>query len=249
MGDARPPLVRAPDPARGARAAVADRELELVTWCSGVASIAAGRRWSVYGRPRAAGWRSTASGSTSGPISGRRASSRSASTPRPRPAARSRRGSSSPRPVTPRRAPPSRSGERRRPPRPRQQRRLLAGARGRPRRRRGAAARRRAGLPRPGRPRRPARARRRPRRGRRHGGLLRRRRGARRRARRAQRRGLSAANGSVISSVRSRKRKTSAGRPPARPDGRRSPVGTITSRRSSTRRRFVAETSWPSAAT
>ena len=27
----------------------ADRELELVTWCSGVASIAAGRRWSVTG--------------------------------------------------------------------------------------------------------------------------------------------------------------------------------------------------------
>jgi len=26
-----------------------DRELELVTWCSGVASIAAGRRWSVIG--------------------------------------------------------------------------------------------------------------------------------------------------------------------------------------------------------
>ena len=74
-------------------------------------------------------------------------------------------------------------------------------------------------------------------------------RGARRRAGRAQRRGLSAANGSVISSLRSRKRKTSAGRPPARPEGRRSPVGSITSRRSSTRRRFVAETSWPSAAT
>ena len=28
---------------------LADRELELVTWCSGVASIAAGRRWSVAG--------------------------------------------------------------------------------------------------------------------------------------------------------------------------------------------------------
>jgi acyl-ACP thioesterase len=28
---------------------LADRELELVTWCSGVASIAAGRRWSVTG--------------------------------------------------------------------------------------------------------------------------------------------------------------------------------------------------------
>ena len=28
---------------------VADRALELVTWCSGVASIAAGRRWSVTG--------------------------------------------------------------------------------------------------------------------------------------------------------------------------------------------------------
>src|SRR5262245_50979693 len=28
---------------------VGDRELELTTWCSGVAAIAAGRRWSVTG--------------------------------------------------------------------------------------------------------------------------------------------------------------------------------------------------------
>ena len=62
-------------------------------------------------------------------------------------------------------------------------------------------------------------------------------------------RGRSAAKGSVMARWRSRKRKTSAGRPPARPDGRRSPVGSITARRSSTRRRFVADTSWPSAAT
>ena len=110
VGDARPPLVRAPDPARGARAArrgpragarhvVQRRRLDR-------------RRAALVGlrATAAAGWRSTASGSTSGPTSGRRASSRSASTPRPRTAARSRRGSSSPRPVTPRRAPPSRSG-------------------------------------------------------------------------------------------------------------------------------------------
>ena len=59
-------------------------------------------------------------------------------------------------------------------------------------------------------------------------------------------RGRSAAKGSVIARWRSRKRKTSAGRPPARPDGRRSPVGSITARRSSTRlqvrrRHLVAE--------
>lgn len=55
--------------------------------------------------------------------------------------------------------------------------------------------------------------------------------------------GRNAANGSVTVSVVSRKRNTSAGRPPARPDGRRAPVGTSAPRRSRTRLRFVADTS------
>src|SRR6266545_271448 len=29
-----------------------DRELELTTWCSGLAAVAAGRRWSLGGEPR-----------------------------------------------------------------------------------------------------------------------------------------------------------------------------------------------------
>ncbi len=60
--------------------------------------------------------------------------------------------------------------------------------------------------------------------------------------------GRSAAKGSVIASVCSRKRNTSAGRPPDRPGARRPPVGRSTPRRSSTRFRFVADTACPSAA-
>ena len=58
-----------------------DRSVEIATWGSGVAAIAAGRRWSVAGnaggRPR-----STASGFTSAPISGRRGSATSGRCPR-----------------------------------------------------------------------------------------------------------------------------------------------------------------------
>src|SRR6185437_6029053 len=61
--------------------------------------------------------------------------------------------------------------------------------------------------------------------------------------------GLSAANWSVISSRRERKRYSAAGRPPTRPGSRRSPVRSRTPRRRRTRCRFVAETSCPSAAT
>ena len=45
-----------------------------------------------------------------------------------------------------------------------------------------------------------------------------------------------------------RKRNSDAGRPPVRPGSRRLPVGSRTPRRTRTRWRFVAETSWPSAA-
>ena len=55
--------------------------------------------------------------------------------------------------------------------------------------------------------------------------------------------GRSAANGSVISSACSENANSSAGRPPARPGSRRPPVGTSAPRRTSTRLRFVAETS------
>ena len=54
--------------------------------------------------------------------------------------------------------------------------------------------------------------------------------------------GRSAANGSVISSGAA-EAEVLAGRPPARPEARRSPVGSSTPRRRRTRFRFVAETS------
>ena len=60
--------------------------------------------------------------------------------------------------------------------------------------------------------------------------------------------GRSTANSSVTSSRGERKRKTAAGRPPPRPGVRRSPVASMTPRRSRTRWRFVADTSCPSAA-
>src|SRR5262249_42933938 len=47
--------------------------------------------------------------------------------------------------------------------------------------------------------------------------------------------GRSTANSSVASSLGARKRKTAAGRPPPRPGFRRSPVASMTPRRSSTR--------------
>src|SRR5439155_9871862 len=61
--------------------------------------------------------------------------------------------------------------------------------------------------------------------------------------------GRSTANWSVIAISREEKRKSAAGRPPVRPDSRCPPVGSSTPRRTSTRCRFVAETSCPSAAT
>ena len=74
-----------------------DTEVELTTWCSGVAAIAAGRRWSV--RATAAGAsRSTACGSTSTPSSGRRGSRTSASTPTRRAGGTSRPSSELPDP-------------------------------------------------------------------------------------------------------------------------------------------------------
>ena len=57
--------------------------------------------------------------------------------------------------------------------------------------------------------------------------------------------GRSTANWSVIASSRRRNRKSAAGRPPLRPGSRRPPVASSTSRRSSTRWRFVAESSCP----
>ena len=60
--------------------------------------------------------------------------------------------------------------------------------------------------------------------------------------------GRNTANWSVTSSVRLRKRNTAAGRPPARPGTRWSPVVSSRRRRTSTRWRFVADTSWPRAA-
>ena len=63
-----------------------------------------------------------------------------------------------------------------------------------------------------------------------------------------RRRGRSAANWSVISSCASRKRKTLRRTAAGAARARRSPVGSSTPRRTSTRWRFVAETSCPSAA-
>jgi diguanylate cyclase (GGDEF)-like protein len=60
--------------------------------------------------------------------------------------------------------------------------------------------------------------------------------------------GLSTANGSVTSSLGVRNRNSAGGRPPVRPGSRRPPVGSRTPRRTRTLWRFVAETSWPSAA-
>ena len=71
---------------------------------------------------------------------------------------------------------------------------------------------------------------------------------AARRARRWPPGGRSTANGSVTRSVRSANRNSAAGRPPAGPGARRSPVGSSTPRRVSTRCRLVADTWWPSAA-
>ena len=107
-----------------------DRDVRLVTWCSGLAAIAA----AAGGRSRAtaeAGSRWTACGSTSGPTSARADR-----------VVRRLRGGDGGRPVSTRlelvAAPERRAAvavgaarDRRRPPRSRQQRRLLAGGRGR----------------------------------------------------------------------------------------------------------------------
>ena len=60
-----------------------DRKIDLVTWCSGVAAVAAGRRWSVPETP-VGGSKSTACGSTSAPTDGPRGSRTSSSTRRRR---------------------------------------------------------------------------------------------------------------------------------------------------------------------
>ena len=60
--------------------------------------------------------------------------------------------------------------------------------------------------------------------------------------------GRRTANWSVTSSVRAAEAEHRPGLPPARPGARCSPVGSSRRRRRRTRWRFVAETSWPSAA-
>src|SRR5699024_9009126 len=59
--------------------------------------------------------------------------------------------------------------------------------------------------------------------------------------------GRRTANSSVICRLRSRNRKSAAGRPPERPEGTARPVSSICPLRRRTRRRLVAATSWPRA--
>ena len=102
-----------------------DTEVELTTWCSGVAAIAAGRRWSVKGDAGGNIEVDSVAGSST-PSNGLRGSRTSASTPAQRPAAVSTKLGLLPDPPANARRTPAAARDRRRSPRSRQQRCPLA---------------------------------------------------------------------------------------------------------------------------